>query len=284
MTTGIAAIDHLMISVEDSQQAGALFERLGFTATPRSLMPGLSNRLVCFPAQQPDACNYIELMALEDADRAPQPMPQLLPPAGRPVSMVTVAPDIDATYRALREYGLRMPEPIHLERDWDLPGGEVITPRFAVLIPDIGQSPFFWNVCQHKTPQHYVRPDFVDHPNGATGLKAIIAVADDPAHVAAHYRTVWGAEVDGRDPVRVTIGAVDLRIFTASELEAAYRDLASFEGGNRLVGFAIACRDLERTTAFLADRGFSPRRGRNGAYLDPAAAQGNLLVFEPADA
>jgi len=283
MTIGLAAIDHLMVSVQDSQKAGDLFERMGFTATPRSLMPGLSNRLICFPAQQPDACNYIELMALEDAALAPPPLPKILPPAGRPVSMVLVSPEIDATYAALCEKGVRAPAPIHLQRDWELPGGEVITPKFAVLIPEAGQSPYFWNVCLHKTPEHYFRSEFVSHDNGARGLSAVIAVASDPVAMAEHYKAVWDAEIVGSAPVCVRIGAVDLRIYSPAELEAAFPALAPVGDTDRLVGFAISCSDTDKTAEYLQGNGFSPLPAGDSFYVAPAETDGNLVVFEPTD-
>jgi Glyoxalase-like domain len=283
MTTGIADIDHLMISVKDSEAAGALFERMGFTATPHSLMPGLSNRLICFPSQQRGACNFVELMTLEDVDTAPALMPLILLPPGRPVSMVMVAPDIDKTHDALRGQGLNMPPPLHLERDWALPGGEVITPRFAVLIPDPGQSPFYWNVCQHKTPEHYVRPDFVHHENGAKALTAVIAVADKPGPLADHYRERWGAEVIGNGPVRVRLGAVELRVYGRAALEEAFPRIAPVANGDRLVGFAVSCSDPDKITRDLKRNGFNPLGDGDTRYLMPAETEGSLVVFETAD-
>src|SRR5690349_9006272 len=97
----IMDVDHLMISVADSQSAGAYFERLGFTLTPRSALPGMSNRLICFRPRSDDCCNFIELLALDQAEKAPAVMRQILAKAGQPVSMVMASRDIHATVASL---------------------------------------------------------------------------------------------------------------------------------------------------------------------------------------
>lgn len=278
--TGLIDIDHLMISVGDSQCAGERFERMGFTVTPRSVLPGMSNRLICFPARQPNACNFIELMALDDPATAPFPMPAILQPPGRPVSMVMAAPDIEVTDVALRELGLAMPPPLHFTRDWTLPGGEVVSPAFAVLIPEPGQSPYYWNVCQHKTPQHYLRHDFVGHPNGVAAFIAVIGVAAEPKAAAEHYRRVWGAEVLDGDPVRVSVGAVELRLYSRAALAAAFPAF-DIGGDDGLIGFVLSHPEPSALAGRLRDAGLSSFRNGAALYLPSAEAEGNLMVVEP---
>lgn len=281
MAAGFVDIDHLMVSVADSQRAGEVFERLGFTATPHSVLPGLSNRLICFPGRQAGACNYIELMSLDDASAAPPPMPELLSPSARPVSMVLGTADIDACFADLQAKSVETPPPLHLQRDWLLPSGETITPAFAVLIPRPGQSPCYWNVCQHKTPQHYVRPEFVTHANGASAMTAVIAVAADPAAAGRHYRAMWDARLETGDPVSVRLGAVELRIYALATLAAAYPGLAIADGPDRLLGFAVAVPDAGSVAERLARGGVAMQgNAGNSCYLLPNATGGALVVFE----
>lgn len=280
--TGILDIDHLMVSVPESQAAGELFQRMGFTVTPRSVLPGLSNRLICFGQLHPGSCNFVELMSLDDADKAIPMMPSILLPAGRPVSMVMNTADAERTYAALKAKGFRTSEPVHLEREWVLPSGETLRPAFVVVIPTPGQSPFYWNLCQYKTMQHYLRPDFTTHPNGASNLTAIIAVASDPQAVAAHYERLWEARRSGEAPVAIRAGSVELRIYSPDGLAAAFPGVAHDGKGDRLFGFVVSHPRPEAFAGELREQGFDPRPAGQAAYLTPQQAAGVLMVIEPA--
>ena len=272
-------IDHLMVNVPDSEAAGDIFSAMGFTVTPRSILPGLSNRLICFGRADParGLCNYIELMSLDDAGTAPPPMPELLVWPG-PVSTVLATEDARAARERLVAAGLRVPPVLDLQRDWHLPSGETITPAFSVAIPDLDQGPFYWNFCQHKTPQHYVRPEFTDHDNGALALTSVIAVADDPGAAADHYRRYWQAECIGTDPVRIRLGQVDLVVHSP----ASYGDRF---GGDEvdhvgLRGFTIASASLSEARERVVANGIAIAEVAGGFMVSLDDALGTLIVFE----
>ena len=272
-------IDHLMVNVPNSEEAGDVFSAMGFTVTPRSILPGLSNRLICFGRADParGLCNYIELMSLDDASTAPPPMPALLTRPG-PVSTVLATEDARAARKHLVAAGLRVPPVLDLQRDWHLPSGETITPAFTVAIPELDQAPFYWNFCRHKTPQHYVRPEFVDHGNGALALTSVIAVADDPGGAADHYRRYWQAECVGTDPVHVRRGKVDLVIHSP----ASYADGFAGHGADRegLRGFTVACTSPSHAQDRLVANGIAVTEIGKGLMISPEDALGTLVVFE----
>lgn len=282
---GLIDIDHLMVSVADSQQAGEAFARMGFTVTPKSALPGLSNRLVCFPAQRDGACNYIELMALEAAASAPPPMPALLDPPGRPVSMVLGSSDAETTQAAMQGLGIDVAPPLHLERDWLLPSGETISPAFAVLIPPPGFAPLYWNVCQHKTPQHYLRDDFVSHANGARAFTAVIATALEPQATADALAAQWGAGAAapkaGDGSVRLALGSVELRLYAPAGFAAAFPGLAGSVAEEGFAGLAIAVDNPQAMAERLSANGFAPAPCPGGLVLPPSDTAGGLLLFEP---
>ncbi|MEO1224319.1 MAG: VOC family protein [Pseudomonadota bacterium] len=272
-------IDHLMVHVPDSDAAGDIFSAMGFTVTPRSILPGLSNRLICFGRADParGLCNYIELMSLDDAGTAPPPMPALLIRPG-PVSTVLATEDARAARERLVAAGLRVPPVLDLQRDWHLPSGETITPAFVVAIPDLDQGPFYWNFCQHKTPRHYVRSDFVDHANGALALTSVIAVADDPGDAADHYRRCWQATCIGTNPVRVRLGKVDLLIHSPE----SYADRFTSDGAEPagLRGFTVACASLSEARERVVANGIAVAEVAGGFMISPDNALGTLIVFE----
>ena len=283
MTDKILAIDHLMVHVPDSQQAGAVFEKLGFVVTPKSVMPGLSNRLICF-GDTPDGrgvCNYIELMALEDAATAPPPMPQLLDAYG-PVSTVMAVDDARAVTGRLTGDGMRIGPVLDLQRDWALPGGEVITPAFSVAIPEIGQAPIYWNYCQHKTAQHYVRPEFVEHPNGALAFDEVCAVADDPDAAAAHYAAHWQARRDG-NRLLLPEGPA-LLLLHKDELGAVLPEGLAAGDASGIKALHVLVDDIAKAKSVVEAGGIATVPAGGGFGVRAADAAGCAIVFEEIDA
>lgn len=278
MSHRVLAIDHLMINVASSQEAGTVFERLGFIATPKSSMPGLSNRLICF-ADTPHnkgVCNYIELMALEDAATAPPPMPDLLCTTG-PVSTVMSVADASAVTERLSAGGLDVGPVLNLQRDWELPDGNVITPAFAVAIPALGQAPIYWNYCQHKTPQHYVRPEFTTHPNGVSSFDEVSIVVADRAAAVAHYMKHWQA-VEDSGVLRLPAGPV-LRLFTHQSIQDS--QLGELIGGTDPGVKALRMRtgDIVSARRIVEAAGIATVDMARGFAVAAADAAGCALVF-----
>lgn len=197
MHGAITDIDHLMVHVHDTEAAGRAFEALGFTVTPKSTMValGISNRCVLFQPAGDQCCNYIELMAKEDPARVPPFMQDILGDAEGPVSLVMATPDAQAAADQLADAGVACQPPFAVTRDWHLTDGVDVQVSFAVCIPTIGQSPLYWNLCEHRTRQHYVRPDMTAHANGAVRISGIDAVTPDAAQAASVLARQWGVEV-----------------------------------------------------------------------------------------
>ena len=284
MTDDFLDLDHLMVHVADSEAAGGVFERLGFVATPKSGMPGLSNRLLCFPdtAAQDGVCNYIELMQLEDAALAPQPVPRFLIEHG-PASMVLCADDPAAVRDRLAADGMTLSPALELSREWALPNGEVLTAAFAVAIPEPGQAPFYWNFCKHRTAQHYVRPDFTGHPNGALRLAEVIAVADDPAATARPYVNQWKARFEnGR--VCLPNGRVTLAIHDPAGFAVAFASIPNLDARPGLKGFRVVVADLDRARTLVKTAGIATWPVATGFAVAPADAAETLVIFEGPDA
>lgn len=277
MTGTVLAIDHLMIHVPDSQDAGDAFEKLGFTVTPKSDLPGLSNRLICF-GDTPHArgvCNYLELMALEDAEKAPPLMPQLLVPHG-PVSTVLSVDDAHAVAARLSGMGFRVGPVLDLQRDWVLPDGSVITPAFAVTIPELGQAPIYWNFCLHKTAQHYVREEFVSHSNGALAFDELTAVVSDVEAAAEHYVEHWQAVRSG--PTLALPEGPALHLIDAEEARRRFPGDLIAEGlGVRAI--RVRVRDLVAARKTVEAGGVSTVDQDGGFIVRASDAGGCALIF-----
>jgi hypothetical protein len=285
MKNGLIDLDHLMISVAGSDRAGATFERMGFTLTPRSALPGMSNRLICFPSSVRGRNNFIELLSLDDRATAPAIMHDVLGGSERPVSMVMASPDARTTAAALEELGLS-PQFMQFKRDWRLPSGEVISPEFRVCIPKPGASPLMWNVCEYLNPELYQRHDFIWHKNTARRFTAALALADDPETLARHYESVWNAKaaLSADGSLAVSPGTTALRIYAPEHAARLFPGAAlpARKNGVGYLGFEIEFGDLRATRAQLETAGVRANAGNNCLWIAPGDAHGCLVVFSGA--
>ena len=202
--SGILDIDHLMLGVADPDAAAADFTRLGFTVTPLSAMPriGLANRCVLLTPARSGAANYLELLGHDQ--RASPFMASLLGGPEGIKSLVLAADDMDAAVARLAACGAPPGAPLHIERRWTLPDGEVLDLAFTVATPALDAPPVYCNLCQHHTLHHYLRPEWRQHENGA---KFIGGGAGRGGRTRARDRMVCTACSTGSGPLRSSVAA-----------------------------------------------------------------------------
>ena len=253
MSNGIAGIDHIIIGVRDLEAARRGWMRLGFTATPRGrhIGQGTANYCIMFGR------DYLELLGFVERDEHAHRLETFLAQREGPMS-VAFAPDRDAeaTATALADRGLHPSAPRALGRALELAEGAV-TPRFSLLnLPPEETPDLDCFICGQLTPELVRRPEWLVHPNGVTGIKAVHLVADDPASLAPAYRglfgddrvsaTVRGLEVDtGRNRLvftRPALSGIDFPppAITALELSVANRSASA----TYLKGAGVAFMEL----------------------------------------
>src|SRR5580658_6248767 len=177
MSSGIAGIDHIIIGVRDLEAARRNWLRLGFTPTPRGrhIGQGTANYCIMF------ARDYLELLGFVERDEHAHRLEAFL--AQREGAMsVAFAPQHDAaaTAAALAARELHPSAPRALGRTLELPEGSV-TPRFSLLTLPPDETPALdCFICGHLTPELVRRPEWLSHPNGVTGIKAVHLAATDP--------------------------------------------------------------------------------------------------------
>jgi hypothetical protein len=194
-------------------------------------------------------------------------------------SMVLVTPDIEPAREAIRAAGFAADAPFHVRREWVIAPGESVFPEFDVMLPV--DTPLTFNCCRYYNVDLYLRPDWLKHENGATRLRSVIAVADDPAAVAEPLGRLFGDVRSGPDSVRTSPGKVDLMIHNPDSLRATYGvDAGEMPvSGARFIGYVIEVESRDRLKACL-DRGSVPyRKIGNDFAVDPADGLGNLIVF-----
>ena len=179
-------IDHLSLTLNDPEGAATRLQQLGFNLTPEGVEP----RCICFQPDQDEVPNYLELLQ------------------GEPVIAV-----------ALNVTELEGEERTH---SWETEDGFEVD---AGVVVGASGGPLPWFPVRHETPDAFMEPEWIVHPNGALALMAIHAVAANPRETAKALKESWSANVeeifDGC--MLVKTGTVELLIWSAAAFQAEYK-------------------------------------------------------------
>jgi hypothetical protein len=189
MGNGIAGIDHLIVGVRDLEHARMVWTRLGFTLSPRGRHIGQRTANYCIMF----ASDYIELLGIVDPNDFVQRLDAFL--AQREGLMAAAfAPDLppEELRAALLRRQLHPSEPRALGRQLELPEGTLV-PRFSLISLPREETPGLDSfICAHLTPELMRRPEWLDHPNGAVGLKSIHVLVENTAMLLEAYDRLFG--------------------------------------------------------------------------------------------
>jgi len=277
----IEAIDHLLTYVRDLDAAASRFHRMGFTLSPISHIEamGISNHLVLMRPAGPGHANYIELMTASDRSRLPPAMARTLSGNEGIKSMVLAARDAAAAQQAMQGLGFEAAPPVHVKREWVIGPGQSVFPEFDVILPFPAALTF--NCCQYHNVDLYLRPDWLEHPNGALGIRSVLAVAADPASIVDKFAALFKALVDTGDGTASTrAGGVNLAIFTPAAARKKFGiETAAPQVDAAYLGYQIDVRALDVLTSFLRKGDVPYRADADAVYVDPVSGLGNLMVF-----
>lgn len=207
MTTG-RSIDHIVLAVRDLRAAGARYEALGFTLTPRASHEdrmGTSNRLAQFAGR-----NFIELLEVDRPAKLAEHDFSAQPPffsfgafnrtaisRREGMSMLVFAgTDARADCARFEDDGLSTYAPFDFDRLAVLPDGRQVTVSFTLAFATSRAMPaaaFF--VCQNRAEAHFWKPQFQDHANGASGIETVYLASPRPARDGAFIGKLFGGSV-----------------------------------------------------------------------------------------
>ncbi|MCF8532405.1 MAG: VOC family protein [Reyranella sp.] len=182
-------IDHLSVTHTDPDAAAARLLQLGFNLTPEGVEP----RCICFQPDRDDVPNYIELLGGEAVHFA----------------------------LAMNVEELEGEEHTHA---WETEDGFEVDA--GVVVGEAG-GPLPWFPVKHETPDAFMEPEWIVHPNGALGLMAIHAVAENPREAAKALKTAWGGQTEEifEGCMMVKAGSVELLIWSPLAYQLEYKAL-----------------------------------------------------------
>ncbi|WP_293865891.1 VOC family protein [uncultured Alsobacter sp.] len=279
-------LDHLVIAVHDLDAAGKLYEAMGFLVGARNRHPwGTENRIVQMPGV------FLELITL-GAGAAIEPhapgrfsfgafvRDSLARREGIALTVLE-SDDSGADRDRFAAAGIGDFAPFFFERQALRPDGTSVRVAFSLafaqdrLAPEVG---FF--VCQQHEPQNFWNPAFQRHPNGASGVAAVLMVSENPA-AHAEFLSAFSGErelVSNSAGVAVPLPRGRIEVMTGA---AASWVLGAPVGEEppRFVGFSVAGTDVAAMESRLAAARIPCRPGPWGLVVPAEAAMGTALVF-----
>ena len=244
MTISARDIDHLTLTLADPDSVAGRLEQIGFTLTPGEAEP----RCICFQPAEEDVPNYLELVT------------------GSPEG-VTLA----LNCKELKGEGRTF--------SWENEDGLVVTAEMTV---GEGGGPLPWLPVSHQQPDALMEPEWIVHPNGALGMMAVHAVADDPAKTAKALASAWKGETEeifgGCALVRT--GAVELLIWSPAAYQSEYKSIEAMAPKRlpAIVGIAVAVERPRPLQALLRANNVAFALTEGDRVLVPAEQAGGLMI------
>ena len=189
MDNAIAGIDHIIVGVRDLEHARMVWTRLGFTLSPRGrhIGQGTANYCIMF------ASDYIELLGIVDPNDFVQRLDNFLAQReGLMAAAFAPAMPPEELRATLLRRQLHPSEPRALGRQLELPEGTVV-PRFSLISLPSEETPALDSfICAHLTPELMRRREWLNHPNGAVGLKSIHVLVGNTSLLLEAYDRLFG--------------------------------------------------------------------------------------------
>ncbi|GAA1553400.1 VOC family protein [Actinomadura kijaniata] len=288
MTSDIRGIHHAGILTSDLDGLERAYLSFGLTLSPRSRhllnerpdeppVPGCTaNRCALFG----DA--YIELLGIVDAT-APDPWhTRAMADEYEGFRLLNLETgDAEAADEALTGAGLRTSGVLDLERDVDTADGTRTMRARAVHIDPSSTPEGHIGVAQHLTRQYVHQPRYLDHPNGARALEAVLIVVDDPMFedAVARYATILSTGPRRQGPLTVLdTAAARLEIVRSGDAEGVLPGEPA-PAPSRLAAMTIAVEDVAAARTIVEGGGTATRPTDDGFFVSARDAYGAGLFF-----
>lgn len=219
--TSIAGFDHALILVGDLEDGNARMQRLGFRPTPKgvhSAHMGTANYTIMLPDM-----TYFEVIGVISPTASNQDMRDMLERREGLLGFAVKTDDAAVLNEELAPSGAVEGGVLEFSRPVDLPGG-MTEASFSVVNfkreKTLGLRMF---ACTHHTPDAVWREDYLDQPNGVSGVAAVVGEVRDVDLAERAYGELFGDRVSRRgDEVSVDLGSATVSFLSGGELEKRF--------------------------------------------------------------
>lgn len=279
----VTGIDHCVALTQDLDSTAEKYRAMGFRLSPRgthSKAKGSANYTIMFPQ------DYFEILGFIAETEVNAPRREMLATMGEGLHAISCRiENANAAANGLADLGLKTQELNSFSRPVPRPDGSEEVASFSTLTFSPSEVPFgSVFMCEHKTPDVVWMPELLDHPNGACGLDAVLAISDTPEQDALKFARLWAhgsvSESEGCYNVATGPNSAALLLFTKEKLAKLFPD-ADFDSTARgaFAGIRIKTSDTERLTAFLTESQIPYSVSLGSVYLCPQYSSGILLEF-----
>lgn len=285
-------IDHLVLCAHDLEAAQQTYRSFGFTVTPKAVHPfGTANSLVQLQN------NFLELLIVDDAGKIPPMAPGKYSFAAAAQSylnarqgmsaLVFESGDARADHDEFVGRGLETYDPVDFSRLATLPNGSEVEVSFSLAFLTERQMPgttFF--VCQQHAPEHFWKPQYQRHDNGALDVVEVVMFAPKPAALADFFGKLHGSDnvsaAEGRLTVDTGRGVISVLDPTLSAERLDVPASFNIVETPHFAGYRVAVAELGVVEDLLS-KNRVPFRSTDGALqIGPADALGVFIEFSDA--
>jgi catechol 2,3-dioxygenase-like lactoylglutathione lyase family enzyme len=282
-------IDHIVHVVRDLDAAGDFYRRLGFAVGARNVHPwGTHNRIVQFET------SFIELLEIGE--------PEKIPPHGKRAfsfgafnrdfvaareglsMLILKSTDARADARSFEAAHISDFEVFDFGREAKKPDGSTVKVAFSLAFARDAASPDLgFAVCQQHFPENFWNPAFQSHGNGATGMRGVVMVADNPSDHHVFVKSFTGVSDlhSSSLGIKATTAHGEIEIVEPVAFRDRFGVTAEVSGeGMTLNAMRFAVADMARVEAILADGGIKAERHFGRLVIRPDLAYGATLIFE----
>jgi catechol 2,3-dioxygenase-like lactoylglutathione lyase family enzyme len=284
-------IDHLVLPAQDLEAQADFYRRLGFQVGARNRHPwGTENRLIQFDG------SFLELITLGGEDLPPRHglqqfsfgghVQEWLATEGDGMSMLVLdSANAQEDARWFRQAGIGDSAPFSFARKArKMDGSETdvaFTLAFAAAssLPDLG---FF--VCEQHYPDNFWNLGLQVHENGATGIRRIVVVQENPQESLTFIKAFAGGHPHFEQNLgySLKLQAGTISIWTPDGARAVLGDdpLLFQARRGRFGAVLFDVGNLERTELTLRKNNVPHRQERGRIVVPSGAAMGIMIIFE----
>jgi len=286
------AIDHLVLPVTTLTLARSRLASLGFTVAPDAQHPfGSGNCCVLFEDR-----TFLEPITIVDrgaADIAAAKGNVFIKRLKRfaerrrreGFAMVALkSGDAAADLAAFQKAGMSGDGLLEFKRMATMPDGSEREIGFKLAFAEKGEASdaaFF--ACQHLAPDALFQPQYLKHPNGARGVSAVVAVAENPAdfHILLTAATGQRELRSTSFGIEAAVDGQEIAILTPAGFRARYGvEPPDPRRGLIFAAFDIVVADLD---AALKHLGAAGKRHQERVVVKAAPGLGAVMAVGSAD-
>lgn len=286
MTVPSLSLDHFGAMVRDLDAGAERWRKLGFQLAPRSPQMGAVPGAVDMkPWATANHCvilrrGYLELIGVHDPAKYNPWQSRMDRFEGIHIAALR-CDDADSAFDAISKTMDGFEPPVDRRREAPYGDGTRIMKFRNIFSRDDVWPEGRMIIIEHQTPEILWQEPLMTHPNGATGLRALILCTDDPMSLSERITAVVGSTASGRTPgewgFKLPDGAA-ITVMTPQRFRVRFPG-AALPTLPCIAGAALDVEGLENTRRTVCESGIDCHENADGFWVGPDDANGAVLQF-----